>query len=140
MVQTASGEIQAAIGNVLVPGGNLDATLTSLGITGIFDQRGVPENQPFDYITIGDTIETPNNTLGRRGYNNTVTIHIWSRQFGQKTVQAMIARLNQLFDQVHLNLATQAHVYTMYDQSMYLPQPDGLTLHAPVRYRFYTEE
>jgi len=140
MTQTAAGEIQVAIGNILVPSGTLDATLASLGVTGVFDQRGVPENQPFDYITIGDTIERPNNTLGRRGYNNTINIYIWSRQLGQKTAQAIVARLNKLLDQVHLNLSTQAHVYTMYDQSMYLPQPDGLTLQAPVRYLLYSEE
>ena len=140
MTQTAAGEIQVAIGNILVPASTLDATLASLGVTGVFDHRGVPESQPFDYITIGDTIERPNNTLGRRGYNDTITIYIWSRQLGQKTAQAIVARLNQLLDQVHLNLSTQAHVYTMYDQSMYLPQPDGLTLQAPVRYLLYSEE
>src|SRR5256885_11453596 len=111
MTQTAAGEIQVAIGNILVPASTLDATLASLGVTGVFDHRGVPESQPFDYITIGDTIERPNNTLGRRGYNDTITIYIWSRQLGQKTAQAIVARLNQLLDQVHLNLSTQAHVY-----------------------------
>lgn len=140
MTQTAAGEIETAIGNLLVPSGTLDATLQSLGVTGVFDQRAVPENQPFDYITIGDTIERPNNTLGRRGYDNTLTIHIWSRKFSQKTVQQMVARINQLIDQQHLTLASQSHVSTRYDQSMYVPQPDGLTLHAPIRYMIYSEE
>jgi len=140
MVQTATSEIQAAIGNILVPSGTLDATLASLGVTGVFDNRAVPENQAFDYITIENNQEIPNNTLGRRGYNNLVTLHIWSQALGNKNAQAMVARINQLIDQVHLNLATQSHVYTMYDMSQFLPQPDGLTLHVIVRYRIYSEE
>jgi hypothetical protein len=140
MVQTATSEIQTAIGNILVPSNVLDATLASLGVTGVFDDRAVPESQAFDYITIGDMQEKPNNTLGRRGYDNTVTVHIWSRAFGNKNAQAILARLNQLLDQQHLSLATQAHVYTMYDMSQFLPQPDGLTLHVPVRYMLYSEE
>lgn len=140
MVQTASSEIQTAVGDILVPNGALDATLTILGITGVFDIRAVPESQPFDYITIGDMQEKPNNTFGRRGYNNTFTLHIWSRALGTKNAQMVLARLNQLLDQVHLNLTTQSHVYTMYDSSQFLPEPDGLTLHVLVRYMLYSEE
>lgn len=140
MVQTASSEIQTAIGNILVPSNVLDATLASLGVTGVFDDRAVPETQAFDYITIGDIQEKPNNTLGRRGYNTTFTLHIWSRALGNKNAQLILARLNQLIDQVHLPLATQAHVYTMYDNAQFLPETDGLTLHVLVRYMLYSEE
>jgi hypothetical protein len=140
MVQTATSEIQTAFYSLLVPGNVLDATLASLGVTGVFDERAVSESQPFDYITIGDFTEKPNNTLGRRGYDNSATIHLWSRQIGQKPAQLMVARINQLIDQQHLTLASQAHVYTMYDMSQYIPQPDGLTLHVPIRYMLYSEE
>jgi hypothetical protein len=140
MVQTASSEIQTAVSALLVPGDVLDATLTSLGITGVFDDMAVPENQPFDYLTIGDIVEKPNNTLGRRGYDVTFTIHIWSRAKGNKNAQMILARLNQLLDQVHLNLTTQDHVSTMYDSSKFLPDPDGLTLHGLVQYMLYSEE
>ncbi|HEX3640199.1 MAG TPA: DUF3168 domain-containing protein [Ktedonobacteraceae bacterium] len=140
MTQTAAGEIEKAVGDILAPAGVTDTVLSSLGIVGVFDVRGVEDNQPFDYITIGDTLERPNNTLGRRGYDNSFTVHVWSRAFSTKKVQAIVSRINQLLDQVHLNLSTQAHVSTRYDQSMYLPQPDGLTLHAPIRYMFYSEE
>jgi hypothetical protein len=140
MVQTATSEIQAAIGALLVPSGTLDATLASLGITGVFDDMSVPETQAFDYITIGDISEKPHNTLGRRGYDVTFTINVWSRALGTKTAQSILARINQLVDQQHLSLATQAHVYTMYDESQFVPQPDGLTLHVPIRYILYSEE
>lgn len=140
MVQTASSEIQTAIGALLVPGDVLDATLASLGILGVFDTRAVNESQPFDYITIGDIQEKPNNTLGRRGYDTNFTLHIWSRSLGNKNAQLVVARLNQLIDQVHLDLATQDHVSTRYDTSQFLPEPDGLTLHVLVRYMLYSEE
>ncbi len=140
MVQTATSEIQTAIYAKLAPSGTLDATLASLGVTGIFDARAVPENQAFDYITLGNTIEKPNNTLGRRGYDNAFMMHIWSRQIGMKPAQMILNRMNQLIDQQKLTLATQGHVSTMYDMSQFLDDPDGLTLHVPVRYMLYSEE
>ena len=140
MVQTAAGEIEKAMGDRLVPGGTLDSVLQNLGVTGVFDHRAVLQNQSFDYIVIGDAIEIPDNTFGRRGYINSITVNVWSRALGSKPAVAIVKRLNELFDQQSIPLSTQAHVSTRYDQSMYVPQRDGLTLLAPVRYMIYSEE
>jgi hypothetical protein len=102
MVQTATSEIQTAIYEKLAPSDVLDATLASLGVTGVFDARAVPEGQAFDYITLGNTIEKPNNTLGRRGYDNAFMMHIWSRQVGMKPAQMILKRMNELIDQQKL--------------------------------------
>lgn len=140
MSHTALSEIQQAIYDALVPGGTLDATLAGLGVTGVFDLQGIPENQSFDYITIGNALEIPWNTLGLRGYQLTYTIDIWTRQRGTKNVDAMVARINDLLDQQHLMLPTQSHVGTLYDRAQHVLQPDGLTLHVPLRYIIYTQE
>lgn len=138
--QTSLAEIPAAIYAKLVPGGVLDSTLAGLGVTGVFDFRAVPENQAFDYITLGDASEMPDNTFGRRGYDSKILLHIWSRAIGSKTANSILARLNTLLDQQPLSLATQSHVYTMYDWSNRIADPDGLTLHVPVRYKIFTQE
>lgn len=138
--QTSLSEVQAAIYAILVPSGTLDATLAALGVTGVFDFRAVPENQAFDYITLGDATEMPDNAFARRGYDSKILLHIWSRQLGVKTADSILARLNALLDQKPLTLATQSHVYTMYDWSHHIADPDGLTLHVPVRYKIFTQE
>src|SRR5579859_3233812 len=140
MTQLASIEVQAAIYAKLYPSGSFDSTLASYGFTGAFDWRDVPQNQPFDYITLGDSIESPNNTLGRRGYNLHYTIHLWSRQYGDLPSLQAVARLNQLLDQQPLTLATQTHVYTMFNQSLPVADPGGLTLHTALSYMIYTTE
>lgn len=142
MVQTALSEVQTAIYNVLVPSGTLDAQLAALNVTGVFDE--VPENQAFDYISFGPTTEGPQNTLGRRGYLMTVQMDIWSNQLGFKNAQAILARMNTLLDQKTLSLASQSHVYTMYDQAQEIKDPAegpaGPIRHIPVRYKIFSQE
>ena len=138
--QTGQGEIQAALWQLLTPNQTLDVTLASLGILGVFDE--VPENQPFDYISFGPTLERPSNYLNRqRGYIVTVQLDIWSRKPGFKIAQAVLARCNQLIDQQRLPLATQTPVYAMYNSSQQLRDPDEFaTRHIPVKYDICTLE
>ncbi len=136
--QTGQGEIQQAIWSKLNPGNVLDSTLTTLGFTGVYDEAA--PNTPFDYITFGATSETPDNVLGRRGYDLAFQMDIWSQKPGFKNAQAALARMNTLLDQQTLTLATQTHIYTMYDHSEELRDPDGLTRHIAVRYKIMTQE
>jgi hypothetical protein len=140
--QIASSEIQTAIYNKLSPAGVIDSQLAAQGFTGVFDIRNVPEGQSFDYITIGDSLERPKNTLGRRGYLARTIIHIWSRQAATAPTTAAAARMNALLDQRPLTLATHTHVYTMFDDLLIPPdkEKDGLTLHSTLIYMIYTEE
>ena len=134
--QTSLGELQAAIYVKLTN----DTTLAGV-ITGVFDFANVPLNQPFPYITIGDATEAPNNTLGRRGYDATLTIHIWSKYKGSKECQTILARMNYLLDQKPLTLASQTSVSMMYDFSQTMNDPNDQTIrHMPVRYRAYSQE
>ncbi len=134
-VQTSLPELQRAIYGVL----SNDTTLGAL-VTGVFDWGGVPESQAYPYVTIGDATEVPFNTLGKRGYQTTVTLHIWSRALGFAEVYSILARLNTLLDQEPLSLQTQTHIFTMLDNTQTLDDPDGLTHHVAVRYRCLTQE
>lgn len=139
--QSALNEVQAAIYATLVPAGTLDATLSGLGITGVFDVRGVPQGQAFDYIVIGDTREQPFNTLGRRGYVSLCNIHIFSRAPGTKTPFSVLTRINTLLDQQPLTLATQTHVGTMYQGNQPpFTDADDLTTHLVASYQITTQE
>ena len=139
-VQTSQNEIQTAFYARLVPSGVIDSVLSASGVVGVFDFRNVPQNQPFDYITLGEGFELPNNTLGRRGYTYYPTIGIWSRSKGTDIPTAIVARINTLVDQKILTLSTHEHVSTLYQRATWLADPDGLTLHVALQYQLYTEE
>lgn len=138
--QTSIIQVQQAIYTRLAPSDIPETELASLGVVGVYDKRAVPQNAAFPYVTVGDAYELPDNTLGRKGYRTAHTIHIWSRERGTEEAASIADRLNQLLDQQPLTLASHAHVYTMYDRSFYLDDPDGLTLHVAVRYYIKTEE
>ncbi|SRR6266705_5082134 len=140
--QTAGAELPTAFYAVMVPGGTLESGLAALGLTGIFDQSGVPEDQPYDYVTLGDITEVPWNALQHRGYEATMTLHIWTRQGGFQQAFLIANRLNQLFDQQTLTLPTQQSIATMYDglQTMNDEDARGRLQHVPIRYRAFTQE
>nr|MBA2678281.1 DUF3168 domain-containing protein [Ktedonobacteraceae bacterium] len=119
VVQTALSEIQAAIYSKLTG----DSTLTGL-ISGIYDIGAVPEAQAYPYVTLGDTTEVPDHAFGRRGYEDTLTLHIWSNAPGFKQCQAILAQLNRLLDQKSLTLSNHTHVGTWYEFSASLNDTD----------------
>lgn len=139
-VQTAQSEAQAAIWQLLNPAGVFDATLTSLGFLGLYDE--VREDQAFDYLSFGPTLERPSNYLNhQRGYLCTIQLDIWSRQLGFKAAQQALARCNQLIDQQVLPLPNQKPVYAMYNSSQQLRDPDEFaTRHIAVKYDVMTLE
>jgi Concanavalin A-like lectin/glucanases superfamily/Protein of unknown function (DUF3168) len=135
-IQTSLAEYQAAAWTAL----ENNVALMAI-ITGIFDVSDVPVNQPFPYITIGDTTETPWNAFGRRGYASTLTLHIWDNSTGFKLCQTILAQMNKSLDQQILTLATHTHVSTLYQFSQSMNDPDIKDVrHVPVRYSVLTQE
>jgi hypothetical protein len=131
IVGSALSAIQVAIGEKLTD----DTALMAL-ITGVFDFRGIPKDQAFPYVTVGDTTETDDSTFDTLGYEDTFTLHIWSIQPGTQECQQILANLNRLLNHQPLNLANMSHVGTWYDLSWTLPDPaDTRITHMPVRYR-----
>lgn len=150
MAWTSKNECQTYIySTLLVPSGTIDATLTSLGIVGIYDWMNVPQNAAFDYITLGDGYEMPKDTLGLGGHSNGFlyypNIHIWSSQRNTANPDAVENRINQLLinrDTQPWTLPTLTHVYTMlfrtnntYDSQGTIP-----VLHKTLQYQIYTTQ
>nr|BBH90139.1 hypothetical protein KTC_48900 [Thermosporothrix sp. COM3]BBH90204.1 hypothetical protein KTC_49550 [Thermosporothrix sp. COM3]BBH90269.1 hypothetical protein KTC_50200 [Thermosporothrix sp. COM3] len=132
---TSLGEIQRALYQRLTG----DTTLMNL-VKGIFDASSVPDVQTYPYVTIGEATEVPFHSFQRRGYEATVTLHIWSAAKGFKEAQAILARLNQILDQQSLQLATMTQVGCWYEFSESLNDPEEDVRHMPVRYRIETQE
>ena len=137
---TARNQLQKAIYAKLTG----DTTLMAL-ITGIFDMGNVPENQVFPYITLGNTTETDDSVLARIGYDDTLTLHIWTSNItgpkGSQQSNTILSNLNRLLNHQSLTLDTQNHVGTWYDFSDFLADPgENGVFHMPVRYRMRAQE
>jgi hypothetical protein len=133
-VSSALTEIQQAIYSRLTG----DATLMGK-ITGVFDQ--VPENQPFPYVTIGEYTSVPFRTMTRFGEEVTVTLHIWSQYNGFKEALDILDDMNRLLaDKEDITVTGYDLVACFYEFSETLRDPDGMTRHVPVRYRFIVQK
>ncbi len=139
-VYTSVDEVQTAFYALLKPGGTLDATLSGLGLNAVYDFLNVPQNAPYDYLTLGDGYELPNNTMGVRGHRNGFyyypTLHLWSMQRGTKNPSGMVSRVIELFDGIDLTLATLTHVETKYRRTLYQADPTNAIpyLHAAIQF------
>lgn len=144
-VYTSANEVQTAMYNMLMPAGSLDATLAGLGLNAVYDFAGVPQNATFDYMTIGEGYESPNDTLGDSladGYYYYAMLTIFSRQRGTANIDAMVSRLDQLFHRQSLTLATLKHVYTLRQRVVRGIDPSGTIpiLKTVVTYKVYSSQ
>jgi Protein of unknown function (DUF3168) len=139
MSGTSILELETAIVQAVRADSTLTGGSTPL-ITGIWNEGAVPEQQAFPYCVIGQGDELPQNTLGRKGYQPTITIDVFSHDNGFDECYAIMKELNRLLDEQPLTLATQIHVYTMYKHSHALNDPDRITRHLVIEYDFFTQE
>lgn len=145
--QTSLSEVQTAVYTKLTGDATLMALLATplIGSFAVFDFGAVPTDQPFPYITIGDSREKPQNAFGTRGYLTMHTLDIWDSQFGgYLKSQQILARMNFLLDQKKqsdMPLATQTLVYFLYQGAYPLNDPgEDKILHTSVDYESFTQE
>lgn len=138
MAKLASLHAQRAIRTLL----RNDAALTAL--TGaaqrVFD--GVPDDQPYPYITFGDHSGEPWDAFGQDGQESRITMFVWSQARGYEEVLAIAERVNELLHQHQLvltsgGLTTVSLRLEMMDT---MREPDGRTRRAILRYHLFTQE
>lgn len=115
-----------------------DAELMAL-IQGVFD--GAKEGQPYDYIVIGEAIETPDNSHDSHGSNTVITLHVWSKHRGYRPALLIASRLRALLEHRPLTIAGHRHVATYYvsQQTITDPEPPGDIRHVPISFRVLTQ-
>jgi len=75
-----------------------DATLMAL-ITGVYDGAGgVPQNNLYPYVTIGEGAMTDRSNHTTRGFGSDLTIHVWYQEQGRgrKQVQNIQAEIDRI--------------------------------------------
>lgn len=115
-----------------------DDELTAL-ITGVLDW--VPEKQPYPYIHLGESLETPDNAHDRHGSQVLQTLHVWSQYRGFGQGLAVAGRIIRVLDHTPLIIAGHVHRWTRFVslQTITDPEPPGDIRHLPVTFRIGTE-
>lgn len=92
-----------------------------------------PQGAAMPYVVVGDHTETPRNLLARRGWESTITAHVFSAQEGSKEALAVLAAMDAALASP---LAVTGHGAARLkpDFSTVLVEQDGIR-HVPVRYR-----
>src|SRR5260370_4737428 len=109
--KTSLNEVDTAVYARLAGDATLVALLATpmIGTYAVFDFGAVPENQPFPYLTLGDSHEIggKDNPFRPRGYLTMVKNHIFANQFrGVHKSPQILARINTLIHQQHQNTIT----------------------------------
>jgi hypothetical protein len=119
-VQTA---IFAALGPALAP-------------VPVLDHAG--PNQNFPYVTLGEFVGGPADTLAEQGADLAITVHVWSRQPGMQETQQLMTRAKDALDRQRLPAAGFQWVDTIWTYAQTLREPDGMTRHGVLRFTVAT--
>lgn len=99
-----------------------------------------PQGTPRPFIVIATATEVPNNTLGRRGFENTVTAHGWAEKTATRSALdiefEMLEAMNAALE-APLVLNDQSTAVLHPEFTAHLVERDGDTSlrHVSVRYR-----
>lgn len=114
-----------------------DAELMGL-VTGVFDHA--PEGQAQPYVTIGETLSTPDNAHGVFGRQVVATVHVWTRARGNAPGQAIAARIVALLDHRPLSVVGHRVVSVRCEFDQALRDPDPEIRHHVLRFRITTTQ
>lgn len=113
-----------------------DSTLMAL-VTGVYDS--LPANTPYPYAVIGEDTEVAWNALTKIGREVTVTIHIFSQEAGMKQAKTIASRITSLIERQTLSASGITTVSSKLDLALFFTDPDGITRHGVVRFRFLAQ-
>jgi hypothetical protein len=129
--------IQTAIYSALeadTGAGGLFQTGTPM-ITGVFDT--VNENQAYPYVTIPDL---QNNEFGSAtfdGVEGQLNVNVWSQKASSLECKTIASRIYQLLHLASLSLSGGFTLMQMrFDFEQYQLDPDGLTHHGVLRFKY----
>ncbi|WP_432193903.1 DUF3168 domain-containing protein [Streptomyces sp. bgisy027] len=131
---SADGPLQDAVLALLTA----DTELMDL-IKGVFDW--VEEKQPYPYVVLGESVETPDNSHDSHGSSTVITLHVWSQYLGYHEARTIANRLRALLEHRPLTIVGHRHVATYFvsQQTLTDPEPPGDIRHIPISFRVLTE-
>ena len=110
-----------------------DNQLTStLGAT---VQDEVPSGTNYPVVQIGDDSTTDYSTKDLVGSDTSITIHVWSREFGAAETKNMMDRIHTLLHDSALTVTGFNLINCRLEFTDVLRDPDGITRHGVMRFR-----
>jgi uncharacterized protein DUF3168 len=134
MTHPASLSLQQAIFTAL---STSTALVNYLDGAKIYDD--MPEQTPFPYVTIGQSLMTDWSTASDQGREHLLRLHVWSRSTGSSEVQLITEEIINILHDVSLNLTDNVLVNMRFSGVDMLRDRDGKTHHSILRFRAVTE-
>jgi hypothetical protein len=95
----------------------------------------VPPAAIFPYATLGDVVIRDFDTKDQTGFEQFLTLHIWSRYRGRKELKQIIQTVYDILHNSALMVSGANAVSCQFQSASTLQENDGLTLHGILRYR-----
>lgn len=98
------------------------------------------QNAPDTYVTIGEDTFNAMNTDGNIGFDSSLVIHTWDVSNGRKDTKLLQWEIRQLLDRAEIPLTGYNPLGIDCESSQTILDPDGVTYHGILRFRFQIME
>lgn len=101
----------------------------------------VPKKATMPYVVIGDDTQVPDDTKTSNGFDNTVTLHVWSRASdGRREAKQILSDIYDVLHDVDLTIEGMSAVSCRFEFSETIPDVDDCITHGVARYRISVDQ
>ncbi len=98
-----------------------------------------PPDAAFPYVVYGPAHVAPYDAKNDRGFEQIITLDIWSQYRGGKETRAIFQALYDALHRAEVALAGNGFLYAEFYSADFALEGDGLTYHAAVRFTIITQ-
>ncbi|NDE91386.1 MAG: DUF3168 domain-containing protein [Alphaproteobacteria bacterium] len=99
----------------------------------------VPPSSLFPYVTLGDVVIKQFDTKDQTGFEQMLTLHVWSRYRGRKELKQITQTIYDVLHHAALTVTGANYVSCQFLAASTAQENDGLTLHGILRYRIVVQ-
>lgn len=99
----------------------------------------VPPAAIFPYTMLGDMVVRDFDTKEQTGFEQTFSLHIWSRYRGRKELKSIMETIYSALHDAGLSVAGASFISSRFQSAATNLDPDGLTLHGVMRFRIVVQ-
>jgi len=108
-----------------------------LGGAKVYDD--IPEDTPFPYVIIGQSLMRDWGTVSEQGREHLLRLHVWSRNPGSTETQLITEEIINVLHDQDLMLQDNVLINLRFSGADVLRDSDGKTHHSILRFRAVTE-
>jgi hypothetical protein len=127
--------VQEAVLGALATSAEVQAVLGST--PRLYDH--VPPNATFPYVVYGPSHVVPYDTKTEVGFEQVITLNIWSRYRGGKETRDVFQALYDTLHRANLSVLGEVFLSCEFHSADFSLDADGLTYHAAARFSIVTQ-